>query len=150
MGNEKILVVEDEDHVSKLLTALLEFRGYQNVQIANNGHEGVTKYKETRPNIVLMDLEMPVMNGYDSSREIKRYDPTANIVLITANPLSPFAQKIVEEGYASQVLPKPFSLDELLEAIKKSLDSNSPLQETLVDGLLPFRHSSIKEHSDKG
>lgn len=126
MGNERILVVEDEDHVSKLLTALLEFRGYQNVQIASNGHDGVTKYKESRPSIVLMDLEMPVMNGYDSSREIKKYDPTANIVLITANPMSPFAQKIIEEGYASQVLPKPFSLDELLEAIKRSLGPSYP------------------------
>lgn len=121
MGNERILVVEDEDHVSKLLAALLEIRGYENVQIANNGHEGVTKYKESRPSIVLMDLEMPVMNGYDSSREIKEYDPSAEIVLITANPESPFAQKTVEEGYASQVLAKPFSFDDLLEAIKRSL-----------------------------
>ncbi len=121
MGNERILVVEDEDHVSKLLAALLEIRGYENVQIANNGHEGVTKYKESRPSIVLMDLEMPVMNGYDSSREIKEYDPSAEIVLITANPESPFAQKTVEEGYASQVLAKPFSFDDLFEAIKRSL-----------------------------
>jgi CheY-like chemotaxis protein len=126
MGTERILVVDDEDHISKLLMALLEYRGYENVQIACNGHEGVTKYKESRPNLVLMDLEMPVMNGYDSSREIKRYDPTANIVLITANPQSPFAQRIIEEGYASQVLPKPFSFDELLETIKQSLDPPSP------------------------
>ncbi len=127
MGNERILVVEDEDSVSKTLTALLEFRGYQNVQVANNGHEGVTKYKETKPSIVLMDLEMPVMNGYDSSREIKKYDPSAKILLITANPLSPFAQRIIEEGYASQILSKPFSLDELLEAIESSLSPASLL-----------------------
>lgn len=126
MGNERILVVEDEDHLSKLLTALLEFKGYMNIQIANNGYEGVEKYKESRPNIVFMDLEMPVMNGYDSSKEIKKYDPSANIVLITANPRSPFAKKILEEGYASQVIPKPFSFDELLEAIKKSIGPTSP------------------------
>ncbi|NIQ37770.1 MAG: response regulator [Proteobacteria bacterium] len=126
MGAERILVVDDEDHVSKLLMALLEYRGYENVQIACNGHEGLAKYKENRPNLVLMDLEMPVMNGYDSSREIKRYDPTANIVLITANPQSPFAQRIIREGYASQVLPKPFSFEELLETIKQSLDPPSP------------------------
>ncbi|NIS59734.1 MAG: response regulator [Proteobacteria bacterium] len=129
MGNERILVVEDEDSVSKTLTALLEFRGYQNVQVANNGHEGVTKYKATKPSIVLMDLEMPVMNGYDSSREIKKYDPTAKILLITANPQSPFAQKIIEEGYASQILCKPFSLEELLEAIENSLSPVSLLLE---------------------
>ena len=122
MGNQSILVVEDEDHLSKLLTDLLEFKGYRNVQIANNGHEGLEKYKESKPTIVFMDLEMPVMNGYDSSREIKKYDPAANIVLITANPRSPFAQKTLEEGYASQVIPKPFQFDELLEAIQRFRD----------------------------
>ena len=121
MENERILVVEDEDRLSKLLTDVLELTGYQNVQIANNGHEGVEKYKKSRPKIVLMDLEMPVMNGYDSSKEIKEYDPRANIVLITADPWSPFAQKTLEEGYASQIIPKPFRLDELLEAIKRFL-----------------------------
>ena len=121
MANESILVVEDEHNLSSLLRDLLEFKGYQDIQIANNGHEGVAKYKKNRPNIVLMDVEMPVMNGYDSSKEIKKYDPSANIVIITANPLSPFAQKIIEEGYASQVIPKPFRFDELLEAIRKSL-----------------------------
>lgn len=126
MGNERILVVEDEDRLSRLLTDLLEFKGYPNVQIANNGYEGIEKYKENRPTIVFMDLEMPVMNGYDSSREIKKYDPGANIVLITANPGSPFARKTLEEGYASQVIPKPFRFDELLEAIEKSSAPTSP------------------------
>lgn len=125
MADESILVVEDEDNLSSLLRDLLEFKGYQNIQIANNGHEGVAKYKKTRPSIVLMDVEMPVMNGYDSSKEIKEYDPSANIVLITANPLSPFAQKIIAEGYASQIIPKPFTFDELLEAIRKSLVSTA-------------------------
>jgi CheY-like chemotaxis protein len=126
MANGRILVVEDEDHVTQMLTALLEFKGYENIQIANNGYEGVVKYKETRPSIVLMDLEMPVMDGYDSSREIKKYDPTANIVLITANPGSPSAQKLLEEGYASRIIPKPFRFDEILEVIEKSKGFSSP------------------------
>jgi CheY-like chemotaxis protein len=126
MRDEKILVVEDEDHLSRLLMDLFEFKGYQNVEVANNGHEGVEKYKESRPTIVFMDLEMPVMNGYDSSREIKEYDPGANIILITANPRSPFAQKTLEEGYASHVIPKPFHFDDLLSAIERSFGSSLP------------------------
>jgi CheY-like chemotaxis protein len=124
LENERILVVEDEDHLSQLLTELLEFRGYQDVQVANNGHDGVEKYKATRPFLVFMDLEMPVMNGYDSSREIKMYDPSARIVLITANPRSPFAQKTIEEGYASQVIPKPFRFDDLFDAIDRTTGPN--------------------------
>ncbi len=127
MEEESILVVEDEDHFSQLLRDLLEFKGYQNIQIANNGHEAVEKYKESRPTIVFMDLEMPVMNGYDSSREIKEFDPGAHIVLITANPQNPFAQKTLEEGYATQVLYKPFRFDEFLEIIEKSHAPVSPL-----------------------
>jgi len=126
MRKESILVIEDEDCFSSLLADLLEFKGYQNVQIANNGHEGLEKYKESRPTIVFMDLEMPVMNGYDSSKEIKKYDPGAKIVLITANPRSPFAQKTLEEGYVSQVIPKPFEFDELLDAIRKFSRSSPP------------------------
>ena len=118
MGHAPILVVDDEDHLSQLLTALLEFKGYQNIQTANNGHEGVEKYKKNRPSIVFMDLEMPVMNGYESSREIKKFDPNANIVAITGNPRSPVARRILKEGYASRVIPKPFHFDEILEAIK--------------------------------
>jgi two-component system chemotaxis response regulator CheY len=134
VGNERILVVEDEDHLSALLADLLELRGYQSIQIAGNGHEGLEKYKESRPGIVLMDLEMPVMNGYDSSREIKRYDPNANIVLITANPHSLFAQKALQEGYATQIIPKPFHFDELFEAIERSVDLHPRLQENLKFG----------------
>jgi two-component system chemotaxis response regulator CheY len=118
MADAEILVVEDEDHLSQLLTDLLEFKGYQNVQVANNGHEGVEKYKKNRPSVVFMDLEMPVMNGFDSSREIKRFDPNANIVVITADPWSTSAKRILKEGYASRVIPKPFHFEEILEAIK--------------------------------
>jgi len=126
MGNENILVVENEDRLSKLLKDMLELTGYQNIQIANNGYEGLEKYKRSRASVVLMDLDMPVMNGYDSSREIKRHDPGANIVLITANPQSPSAQKTLQEGYVSQIIPKPFRLDELLDVVKKLLGPASP------------------------
>jgi len=118
---EGILVIEDENRLSRLLADLLEFEGYRNIQIANNGYEGVEKYKQTRPQVVFMDLEMPVMNGYDSSKAIKKYDPGANIILITANPGSPFARKILDEGYVSQVIPKPFRCDDLFAVIRKSI-----------------------------
>ncbi len=106
-----------------MLTDLLERRGYQDIQVAVDGHKGIEKYKESRPNIVLMDLEMPVMDGYHSSREIKEYDPGANIVLITADPMSPYVQKALEEGYACQVVAKPFLIDDLFGAIEESLGS---------------------------
>ena len=121
MSQGKILVVEDEDNISQLLTAVLEFKGYQDIQTAHNGQEGIEKYKQDKPNLVLMDLEMPVMNGYESSREIKKIDPGANILLITGNPRSPFAQRIIREGYALQIIPKPFDLDEILQAVTSTL-----------------------------
>jgi len=121
MGNQKILLVEDEANLSRLLTDVLACRGYQNVQVANDGYQGLERYKEHKPSLVLMDLEMPVMNGYDSSREIKKYDPNANIVLITGSPRSLIAQRTLNEGYVTQILEKPFSFDELLQTIEASL-----------------------------
>jgi two-component system chemotaxis response regulator CheY len=121
VSHEKILVVEDEDSLSRLLTAVLEFKGYQDVETASNGQEGIKKYKENRPDLVLMDLEMPVMNGYESSKEIRKYDPEANIVLITGNPLSPLVQRTIQEGYASHIIPKPFDLNQILQTVTSTL-----------------------------
>ena len=85
MNQGKILVVEDEDNISRLLTAVLEFKGYQDIQTAHNGQEGIEKYKENKPNLVLMDLEMPVMNGYEAARQIKSRFPATRLVVLSVH-----------------------------------------------------------------
>jgi len=73
-----------------------------------------------------MDVEMPVMNGYEASKSIKSMDPRANIILMTGRPDGPWAIRTLAEGYASTLLSKPFIFKELFEAINRILDSHPP------------------------
>jgi CheY-like chemotaxis protein len=118
MGIGTILIVDDDLGVLSTLSEILEMEGYSTVAQAVNGLEGLEKYKELRPDLVLMDMDMPVMDGYESSREIKAFDPGANILVLTGNPTAIQAQKTLEEGYAAILLKKPVKWDELGRIIR--------------------------------
>lgn len=126
MKHEKILVVDDDLTISSLLVELLKIEGYYAVENAANGLEGFEKYKALKPDIVLMDVSMPIMNGYEACQKIKRFDPNANIIVLTGNPQDDTAQKIIREGYTSILLEKPFSAFFLLKTIKEFLASQPP------------------------
>lgn len=125
MRHEKILVVDDDLSLSNLLVELLKIEGYSAVENAANGLEGFQKYKVLKPDLVLMDVSMPIMNGYEACQKIKRFDPNANIIVLTGNPWDDTAQKIIREGYASILLQKPFNIFFLLNSIKQLL-TNQP------------------------
>ncbi|MBW2646787.1 MAG: response regulator [Deltaproteobacteria bacterium] len=125
MKHEKILVVEDDPHLSSLIVEILKIEGYCAIENAANGLEGFEKYKALRPDLVLMDMSMPIMNGYESSQKIKQFDPNANIIILTGNPRDDNAQKIMGEGYASILLQKPFMISFLVENIRQLLASQS-------------------------
>ncbi len=125
MGETKILVVEDDVSVSEFLSDLLEMSGFRSIEWARNGQEGVEKYLLMRANIVLMDVDMPVMNGYEASKSIKSMDPEANIILMTGRPDSHWAISTLEEGYATTLLSKPFDFHELFGAIDRILNNGA-------------------------
>lgn len=120
MKGKKALIIEDQHHVFSLLKEILSLRGFDSVEVAYNGKEGVDKYHQVQPDLVIMDLEMPVMNGYESSKTIKAFDPGARIILLTGIPDAPLAKKTLEEGHVSQILSKPFELEQFFEAIELS------------------------------
>lgn len=117
----RILVVEDEQEVRRLICDLLRYWGCD-VEMAVNGKEGIEKYTEFRPELVLMDLEMPLMNGLDASRLIMELDPQASILLITGFPETASARKALEQRLVKAVIPKPFELDQLKLAIQKAVE----------------------------
>ena len=83
MSNPKILLVDDDTQFLEATEYMLKYENYE-VITAKNGEEAVKKYKETNPNIVLMDLKMPVLNGYDAFFKIKNDDKNAKIVFTSA------------------------------------------------------------------
>ncbi len=125
-ANGKALIVDDDEAVGELLAECLLEAGFQLVERARNGLESIDMYKALRPDVVVMDMEMPVMNGYESSKGIKAADPGAKVLIVTGNPTNPFALKAISDGYALELLAKPFSLKKLLELISRHIQTTAP------------------------
>ena len=70
-----------------------------------------------------MDLQMPVMNGYESSKSIKDFDPQAKILLVTGHPNDQLVKQSLNEGYASVVIAKPCDLNHLNTAVSQALQN---------------------------
>ena len=118
---KKILVVEDVDFNRDLVVQLLEDR-YQVIE-AVNGQEGVEIAKQERPNLILMDLSLPVMDGWEATRRLKANDDLRSIpvIALTAHAMKGDEEKALDAGCEDYVV-KPLDEDELLSKIKKHLE----------------------------
>ena len=116
-----ILLVEDEANLVELLKFRLENNGY-NVETATDGKEGLNKIRHLRPDLVLLDIMMPKMHGYDVCKLAKSNDRTKNIpiIMLTAHAQSKDMQEAVKSG-AEAFITKPFEPKELIEKIEKFL-----------------------------
>ena len=124
--DRRIVIVDDEVHIRTLLEqSLEELEEDYDVEIltAENGQEGLDVVKATRPALVLLDVMMPMMNGYDVCKAI-REDPElaeVQVILLTAKGQEADRERGVSVG-ASRYMTKPFDPDELLEIAKDMLD----------------------------
>jgi|Deesub1362A_J573_1020465.scaffolds.fasta_scaffold00099_104 CheY-like chemotaxis protein len=110
----KILVAEDDLAMVELFRLMLS--DFELIE-AYNGEEAVRKYNETNPDIVLMDIMMPVMDGIDATRLILKDSPDAKIIAVTAFARSK-GKNMLEAG-AVDILEKPFTKKKLLELLGK-------------------------------
>ncbi len=122
MASKKILIIDDNKPLHDLFRDFFQNMGYQ-AETADNGCEGIEKYCAMKPDIVLMDIHMPVMNGYESSMGIKCFDPKAKILMITGFPHDPLAEKSLNEGHVLSVLIKPFDLKNLFKRVNSTLSA---------------------------
>ena len=121
MSNPKILLVDDDTQFLEATEYMLKYENYE-VITAKNGEEAVKKYKETNPNIVLMDLKMPVLNGYDAFFKIKNDDKNAKIVFTSAYAINNQEFKKAQDSGLFGLLTKPFDLNELNKLIISAND----------------------------
>ncbi|MEM0266044.1 MAG: response regulator [Archaeoglobaceae archaeon] len=111
---KSVMIVDDETAMREILKIML--KDYKVVE-ASNGREAVEKYEKEKPDIVLMDIMMPVMGGIDAIREIKKINPKAKIIAITAYAGSK-GEKAMEAG-VDRILKKPFTRKEVIRAIEE-------------------------------
>ncbi len=116
-----ILVVEDDIELLDLYAEILQVNGY-NVQTAINGEEAVSKYRQIHPDLVVMDGDMPKLDGYEAFSQIIEIDKNAKVVIITGYSEFELKNKrALEQGLIS-VISKPIGIDTLLDLAKKYLD----------------------------
>lgn len=121
----KILVIEDEKDISENIQALLELYGYE-VEISPNGMDGIKKVNEIKPNLILCDIMMPGIDGYEVKKIIENSVETADIPFVFLSAKA--EMKDVREGMnlgADDYLTKPFNKDELLNVIKIRLNKKT-------------------------
>ena len=119
---KKILIVDDEPDVLKVAVGRLKKAGYDTIQ-AVNGQEGLDAIRGKKPDLVLLDLAMPGINGYEVCRQAKGDEATKDIpiILFTASIATKTIDEKVKELGADDFIIKPFNHEELLEKIGRVL-----------------------------
>lgn len=119
LKNKKVLIVEDNKTNQLLLMSLLEDIELD-IDIANNGQEAVNKFNLNSYNIIFMDLQMPIMNGFDATKIIRETNKEIPIIAFTANALIEDKEK-TQEALMNEHLNKPVEVDKLYEVLLKYL-----------------------------
>ena len=117
---KKILVVDDSITVHKMMKRFLEPEGFEICSFAQNGQQAVEEFQRHNPDLTFMDITMPVMDGITALEHIKKENPGANIVMLSAMGDEEIKGEAEELG-ASAFLQKPFNKDMLLKTIEKFL-----------------------------
>ncbi len=111
----KILIIDDAPEMLRAFRDILEAHGYE-VHVAENGQDGVARYAEVKPDIVLMDILMPKLDGISATRKILESDPSAKIIVISAVGKSGLDSECLRAG-AKKFIVKPFKIKELISCI---------------------------------
>lgn len=114
----KILIVDDSRTSRKMLRQILEDAGFEVIGEAVNGDEGFLKYKELKPDLVTMDITMPITDGIQALQLIKHLDKDAHVVMITAAGQKEKMIQALKEG-ADEFITKPFEAEEVIKTINK-------------------------------
>jgi len=115
MGKTDILVVDDLRSIRLTLGGILEDKGH-NVVTVEDGYQAIEAVKKTHFDVIFMDIKMPGINGVQTFREIKKIDPEAAVIMMTAYSVEDLVKEALEEG-AYAVAYKPFDIDRIIVLI---------------------------------
>ena len=115
---KNILICDDAAFMRMMIKDILTKNGYNIVGEAENGAKAVEKYAELKPDLVLMDITMPEMDGIEALKKIKAADANASIVMCSAMGQQAMVIESIQSG-AKDFIVKPFQADRVLEAVQK-------------------------------
>lgn len=115
-----ILIVDDAAFMRMMIRDVLTKNGFEIVGEAENGQKAIEKYKELTPELVIMDITMPEVDGIQAVKEIKKVDSNAKIIMCSAMGQQAMVIEAIQAG-AKDFIVKPFQADRVVEAVKKVL-----------------------------
>lgn len=115
----KLLIVDDNEDNRDVLSRLLARRGFE-VVLAPGGQEGVDLAQSEQPDLILMDMNMPVLDGWEATRQIRKLGITSPVISMTAHAMDGDRERALEAG-CTDYHSKPVEMDKLLEQIETLL-----------------------------
>ena len=115
-----ILIVDDAAFMRMTIKKMVEAYGHTVVGEAGNGVEGISQYKALKPDVVFLDLTMPEMNGMETIKHIKDFDPHAKVIVCTAMGQQERIAQAIQNG-AVDFIVKPFKVERIGAAVEKVL-----------------------------
>ena len=116
------LVVDDNSYIRKNIREILESYNF-NVHEADNGLCALEKFEEINPSIVIMDINMPVLNGLKAPERIISKNPNANIIICSSMLFIPYYQKLALNSGAKGLISKPFTKSEFIKGLNSLLEN---------------------------
>ena len=117
---KNILICDDAAFMRMMIKDILTKNGYNVAGEAENGLKAVEKYNETKPDLVMMDITMPEMDGIAALKRIKIIEPKAKIIICSAIGQKDKVVEAIEEGALSFIV-KPFEADQLIDAVEQAM-----------------------------
>ena len=132
---KSILICDDAAFMRMMIKDILVKNGYNIAGEAENGVKAVEKYQETKPDLVLMDITMPEMDGIQALKKIKAIDANASVVMCSAMGQQAMVIESIQSG-ARDFIVKPFQPDRVIEAVNRT--ENFPNPEVYVHEMAQF------------
>lgn len=116
----RIIICDDAMFVRETLIQILENEGHQIVATAGNGKECIENYRLYQPDIVLMDITMPDMDGIEATKNILEFDPKAKVIMVSAMGQREKVVEAISVG-AKDFIVKPFQAEKIVKCVKRYL-----------------------------
>ena len=155
MGAMRVLVADDHEIVRKGLCSLIEeHTGWEVAAEAANGREAVEKSRELKPDLTVMDLSMPTMNGLEATRQILKDRPETKVLVLTVHESDPLIRDVLDAGARGYVLKTDAGRDLItaLEALSRNKTFfSSKVAQTVLDGYLKrdFEPKDVDTQKDR-
>jgi len=115
-----VMIVDDAAFMRMMLKDILSKNGFTVIGEAENGAVAIEKYMELQPNLTIMDITMPEMDGLQAVKEIRKRDPKARVIMCSAMGQQSMVIEAIQSG-AKDFVVKPFQAERVVEAVTKAL-----------------------------